>query len=98
MMKTVTVVITDLDNTLFDWVHIWFEPFNDMLEEIVRTSAISKEVLINDIKQIFRKHGTSEYAFVIEEMVTLRKKYPGEDLVKKFDSAIHAFRSARKRR
>jgi len=96
-MKTVTVVITDLDNTLFDWVRIWYEPFKAMLEEIIRISGIKEDVLLRDIKHIFQQHGTSEYAFVIQEIDSLRKKYPNTDLVQKFDAAIHTFRSARKK-
>ncbi|MGA2797378.1 MAG: HAD family hydrolase [Thermoguttaceae bacterium] len=96
-MNQVTVVITDLDNTLFDWVKIWYEPFNAMLGEIHRISGISQDILIQDIKQVFTRRETSEYAFVIQEIESLKKKYPREDLTKKFDSAIHAFRVARKR-
>jgi phosphoglycolate phosphatase-like HAD superfamily hydrolase len=96
-MKIVTVVITDLDNTLFDWVRIWHEPFKAMLDELVLTTGIEEAVLIRDIKEVFTRRGTSEYAFVIQEIKALQEKYPGEDLTKKFDSAIHAFRSDRKR-
>ena len=96
-MKRVTVVITDLDNTLFDWVRIWHEPFKAMLDELVRTSAIDEATLIQDMKQVFTERGTSEYAFVIQEIRSLRDKHPGENLTRKFDSAIHAFRSAQKR-
>lgn len=96
-MKKVTVVITDLDNTLFDWVRIWYESFSAMLDELVRTSGIEKGVLIRDIKNVFTQRGTSEYAFVIQEIEALRARFPGENLPERFDSAVHAYRSARKR-
>jgi phosphoglycolate phosphatase-like HAD superfamily hydrolase len=96
-MKKITVIITDLDNTLFDWVRIWHEPFKAMLGELVRASGIDEATLTRDIKQVFTQRGTTEYAFVIQEIKSLQDKYPGENLTQKFDSAIHAFRSARKR-
>jgi phosphoglycolate phosphatase-like HAD superfamily hydrolase len=95
-MKKVTVVITDLDNTLYDWIRIWHEPFRAMLDELIRSSQIDESTLIRDIKDVFSKRGTSEYAFLIQEIESLKQKYPSENLVQKFDSAIYAFRSARK--
>jgi phosphoglycolate phosphatase-like HAD superfamily hydrolase len=95
-LNTVSVVITDLDNTLFDWVDIWHRSFKAMLDQLVKESEIPQDTLLSEFKKIHEKHRTSEYAFSIEELPSLREKYPKEDLVKKFDSAIRAFRVARK--
>lgn len=93
----VSVLITDLDNTLFDWFSQWYQSFNAMLLELEKTSGVARDILVSEIKRIHEQHGTSEYAFVIEEIPSLRAKFPGEDLVKRFDSSIHAYRSARKK-
>lgn len=34
-----TVLITDLDNTLFDWFSIWYNSFNAMLNKVVEGDA-----------------------------------------------------------
>jgi hypothetical protein len=44
-----TVLITDLDNTLFDWVELWVRCFSTMLESIVQISGIPKDTLIPEI-------------------------------------------------
>ena len=40
-----SVLITDLDNTLFDWVDIWHASFEAMLSEISKISGISIDAL-----------------------------------------------------
>jgi phosphoglycolate phosphatase len=95
-MPKIGLLITDLDNTLFDWVNLWYECFSAMLDEILRISGIDREILIPEIKAIHQKHGTSEYAFLIEEIPSLIRKYDGADLQKIFDPAIHVYRIKRR--
>lgn len=94
--QVITVVILDLDNTLFDWVNIWYQSFLAMLEELVRTSGVDRETLLHDFKVVFARHGTSEYAFALEELACLRAKHHREEIPKFYASAIDAYRSARK--
>ncbi|MGP6445319.1 HAD family hydrolase [Rahnella aceris] len=93
-----SVLITDLDNTLFDWFTVWYKSFSALLNETSRISGISIEVLKEQIKPIHQKHGTAEYAFVLEEIPALKEKYGNRQNINKiFDSAIHAYRSERKK-
>src|SRR5579859_3682228 len=78
--QRVSTVITDLDNTLFDWVAIWHHSFKAMLDRLVEDSGIRQDILEGDFKEIFQRHGTSEYAFAIEELPSLRKLHATEDL------------------
>lgn len=95
MKHTISVVITDLDNTLFDWVDFWYQSFSAMLAQLVVDSGVPEETLLREFKAVHERHGTSEYAFSIEELPSLRDKYPGEDLAKKFEASIQAYRTAR---
>ena len=90
-------LITDFDNTLYDWFHMWYQSFRAMLDEIVRISGIPEAELIPQIRAIHQKYHTSEYAFLIEEIPAIQKKFSGQDIPKLFDPAVHAYRSARKR-
>ena len=47
-----TALITDLDNTLFDWVELWLNCFSAMLEGISAISRIPKGVLKPEIAAI----------------------------------------------
>jgi len=93
---TVSVVITDLDNTLYDWVDVWYKSFKAMLDQLVKESGVDQETLIKEFKGIHEKHGTSEYAFSIEELPSLKARYGEADLATRFEAAIQSYRSARK--
>ena len=95
-MEPVNVVIMDLDDTLWDWVDIWYKSFKAMLDKLQSDSGIPRQRLIEDFKAVFQKHGTTEYAFAIEEMQSLREKHPKEDLSIVYKGAIKAFRKARR--
>jgi FMN phosphatase YigB (HAD superfamily) len=97
--RNVSVVITDLDNTLYDWVEMWYQAFSAMFAKIlaeVAQKGITRDRLISEIRSIHQAHGTSEYAFLLEEIPCLRSAFPNEDIVKHFEEAIHSYRKARK--
>ncbi|WP_372885592.1 HAD family hydrolase, partial [Shimia sp.] len=89
------LLITDLDNTLFDWVDIWYQSFSAMLNKLTEISGISSEVLIPEIRRVHQQHGTSEYAFLLEELPSLRTKFRGKTVVEECAEAITAYRQAR---
>jgi phosphoglycolate phosphatase len=92
----IDLVITDLDNTLYDWFELWYHPFSALLAALERKSGISREALIREVKQVHERHQTSEYAFLVQELPSLRELHPGEDVVKIYDDAIHEYRRIRK--
>lgn len=94
--QNVSVVVTDLDNTLFDWVDIWYRSFNAMFQKVAEISKIPKEELKEEFKSVHQRHGTSEYAFSLEELPSLRKKHSPEEIREIYDPAIYEFRKARK--
>lgn len=90
-----TVLITDVDNTLFDWVDIWYRSFRAMLDGVCSISGIKEEDLYGSISAIHQKHQTSEYAFLLEEIPELRSRY-GESTLEVMSPAVDAFREARR--
>jgi phosphoglycolate phosphatase len=95
VVVTIRVVITDLDNTLFDWVGIWHRSFSALLDQLVVESGIRRGRLIHEIRAVHQRHGTSEYAFLIQELPSLQQLHPGADLTKTYTSVINAYRDAR---
>jgi phosphoglycolate phosphatase-like HAD superfamily hydrolase len=55
----VSMLITDLDNTLWDWFEAWFRSFSAMLDRLSSKTGISKEQLENEIREVHQRHGTS---------------------------------------
>jgi len=96
MQAKKTVLITDLDNTLFDWVQLWHDCFVAMMDEVEKISGVPFQQLKPEIRKIHQKHGTSEYSFLLEEMPTLRKKFVNQQLREVFRPAIEAYGSVRR--
>lgn len=96
-MKKKTALITDLDNTLFDWVELWLQCFSPMLDQIVGISGVRKEQLIPEIRAVHQKHGTSEYSFLIDELPSLAPVLSGRPATEVFAVAISVFRRQRRK-
>ena len=71
MPPSISVVITDLDNTLFDWVEVWYRSFSALLDELVTTTGLPREHLLDDARAIHQRQGTSEYYFLVAELRAL---------------------------
>jgi FMN phosphatase YigB (HAD superfamily) len=96
MKQQVSLCVLDLDNTLFDWVGIWHAAFSAKLAVLSRTSGISLEVLLPEFRTVHQRYGTTEYPFAIEELPSLRRQHPTDDLMALYDDAMHAYYKARK--
>lgn len=91
-----SVLITDIDNTLFDWFDIWCATFKPLLKKAAEISRVPEKKLISEIRPVHQKHGTAEYSFVLEELPSFLKLYGGrESINRELDDAIHAARSNR---
>ncbi len=95
-VSPISTVVMDLDNTLWDWVAIWHATFRAELNKLIELSGLSEELLKKEIRAVHQLHGTSEYAFLIEELPSLGDKHPGEDLTEVYAPAIDAYRQARR--
>lgn len=94
----ISLLVTDLDNTVWDWVEIWYQSFSALLSEIVSISGIPQEKLEPEIRRVHRLRGTSEYSYLIGELPCLQKKHgAGADLQTIYKDAINAAREARNR-
>lgn len=96
-MQKKILAVFDFDNTLFDWVHVWFSCFNAMMQEVERTTDLSVKDLADEIRAVHQKYGTSEYAFLLEALPSLQPFLAGKPASEVFDKAIRAFRLTRKR-
>jgi FMN phosphatase YigB (HAD superfamily) len=97
MKKEVSVVITDLDNTLFDWLDTWYRTFSCLLAVLVEESGVPQATLEKEIHSVFQKYGTTEYSFLLQEIPSLRKLHPDEDLVKNYNQIMMAYRMQREK-
>lgn len=96
-MSDKILAIFDFDNTLFDWVHVWHTCFDAMMSEVEQKTGLSVKDLAPEIRPVHQKHGTSEYAFLLEALPSLQSHLKGGKAGEVFEDAIRAFRKARKR-
>ncbi|WP_459061919.1 HAD family hydrolase [Stenotrophomonas sp. PSU-St15] len=88
------LLITDVDNTLFDWQKLWYESFTAMSKAAIEISGIDEETFYAECRALHQKHGTTEYAFVLTELPSFKSKY-GNRVIEAMQPAINSFREAR---
>lgn len=94
------LLITDLDNTLYDWVTFFTASFRSMVGELAVLLDIPEETLLNDFKAVHQRYGNSEQPFAVLELSSLKRKFssvPRDQILKIIDPALHSFNSTRKR-
>lgn len=67
----ISVLVTDIDNTMFDWLHVWHTSFAALLTAIESEFEIKRETIIPTIKEIHQAAGTTEYALLLHELPQL---------------------------
>jgi FMN phosphatase YigB (HAD superfamily) len=94
------LLVTDLDNTLYDWVAYFAQSFQVMLEKTHEITGIPESQLISDFKKVHQHHGNTEHPFSIIELDCIHQHFGTQDkqiLLSKLDEALHAFNSMRKK-
>jgi FMN phosphatase YigB (HAD superfamily) len=91
-----STLIVDMDNTLFDWVQLWYQTFTALLDGVELASGVKLRDIEAQIRSVHQRHGTSEYAFLLDSLPALEPFRQGRPASEVFISAIRAFRAARK--
>lgn len=94
------LLITDLDNTLYDWVTFFTASFRSMVSELTILLEVPEEIILNEFKAVHQRYGNSEQPFAVLELPSLQRRFPDlsrNELLQKIDPALHRFNSMRKR-
>lgn len=67
------LLITDLDNTLYDWARYFARSYRAMVHAVGRRSGISEDQLHLEFKEVYGRHGSLEYPFAIQELASVQK-------------------------
>jgi phosphoglycolate phosphatase len=90
------ILITDLDNTHWDWFDAWHQSFAAMLTRLAEMSGVPREVLEEQIRAIHEKRGTTEYSWLIGEIPALIDTAAPVDPAVLYDDAVHVLNSRRR--
>jgi FMN phosphatase YigB (HAD superfamily) len=96
----IRLVVTDLDNTLYDWVTCFTTAFYRMVAVAAERLVVDEERLIDELREIHRRYGNSEQPFALMETRAVLERYPGVDrprLARELDDAFQAFNRERGR-
>jgi len=74
-MKQVSVLITDLDDTIWDWLSMWYKSFNPYFESIKTECGIDEKTLKKDFKKLHCKYHTSEVSYAYKELKSIDEKF-----------------------
>ncbi|WP_316235368.1 MULTISPECIES: HAD family hydrolase [unclassified Bradyrhizobium] len=94
------LLITDLDNTLYDWVTFFTASFKDMVSELTVLLDVPEQVLLDEFKSVHQRYGNSEQPYAVLELPSLQRKFSRlsrAEILNKIDPALHRFNSTRKR-
>jgi phosphoglycolate phosphatase-like HAD superfamily hydrolase len=72
------LLITDLDNTLYDWVTFYARAFRGMTDSLVALLGIPRDQLLDEFKAIHQACNNSEQPFAALDLPSVRKAFPGE--------------------
>lgn len=98
-IKGVKLLITDLDNTLYDWVTYFSSSFYNMLEELSNLLQVDRELLINEFKEVHQSYENTEQPFAMMDIPSVRQKFSGKsekELKIILDAPFYAFNKTRK--
>jgi phosphoglycolate phosphatase len=89
-------VVTDLDNTLWDWFVPWYESFSAMLDRLSEMSGVPQGVLETEIRAVHQLRGTSEYSNLLNELPSLIARSGNSTPLEVYDDAVHVLHKTRK--
>lgn len=93
------LLITDLDDTLYDWLGFFIPSFYAMVDELANITGIDKQRLLTEFKEVHQRYGTVEYPFSSLELPSILSKYNGlnkTEIKEILGEAFHRFNSVRK--
>src|SRR2546423_13702641 len=95
----IRLLVTDLDNTLYDWVAYFVPAFYAMVETASTLLHVSMDELLLEMKEIHQQHRSSEHPFSLLEAPTVQRKLAQLSLDERkqyLNEAFHAFNRIRK--
>lgn len=84
------LLVTDLDDTIWDWIHMWYNTFEPYLFDIHELTKIDLPTLKDSFKRLHQKYGTSEVSYAYEELDVLNDDQIAEirksEILKRYNS------------
>lgn len=86
-MNKTSLIVTDIDNTVFDWVTYYVHCFGALLHTVEGIVGVPYATLAAEARDVFVAHGSIEYPFLIQELPSINKHY-GKDIDRMLEEAV----------
>ncbi|MBN1654288.1 MAG: HAD family hydrolase [Deltaproteobacteria bacterium] len=99
MKPAIRMVVTDLDNTLYDWVTFFTASFYRMVDVAAEKLGVTRDRLLDELREVHRSHRNSEQPFALLETSAVKSRYPNatrSELAKEFRPVFQEFNRVRK--
>jgi len=93
------MLVTDLDNTLYDWVTFYATAFQAMVDSLTQLLHVDQSQLLAEFKSVHQKYRNIEQPFAALELPSVIHRFGHQsrrELMMKLDEPFHAFNRARK--
>ncbi len=87
------LLVTDIDNTLFDWVGYYVAAIAALLAKVESTIGVSRDILYREVREVFTAHASIEYPFLVQELPSVMAHY-GDDIDRMLKEAVEPARTA----
>lgn len=94
----ISLVVTDLDNTLYDWVTFFVTSFYRMVAKASEILNVNEETLLDELRTVHRRYHDSEYPFALLETAVVQARFGNLsrlEMKQQLDPAFRAFNDAR---
>lgn len=92
------LLVTDLDNTLYDWVTFFATAYHAMAAELARILDIDVRQVNSEFSEINRQYGTLEHPYAALQLKSVKHRFSGcttAEVGRALDEAFHAFNKSR---
>ena len=69
------LLITDLDDTLYDWTGFFVPAFYAMVDEIVALTGLDRARLLHEYRETHQRLGTVEYPYATLKLPSIRRHF-----------------------
>ncbi|MHB8628710.1 MAG: HAD family hydrolase [Aggregatilineales bacterium] len=67
-----SVLITDLDNTLYNWKDFFATSTRAVAHALSRKTEVSEDEIFDDLRELYREHGTLEFYYLARDIKSIR--------------------------
>ncbi len=87
----IELLVTDLDNTLYDWISYFAAAFSRMVGAASVMLEVPEERLLDELRAVHQQSGNTEQPFALAYTPTARERWPGVSLAERAKALAPAF-------